>query len=218
MKRIMGSIAFHPYKLVKISHWSTLVGVLLITIASADCATSQSKDRKNPTRLTSNEVSGLIGGNLGDSYYYSFIAGPGKIRLALNLEGGKGMLTYNVIEIEVFNEKMRKIASTSVTSISGRPAQRTLPVNFSRRERVLLRINVPEGNQGSAKYRLRLSGAVEVAQGTGDANRDMTGVGERSQKDIGNCVPKQGTLVIKMKDGSRKIIDLGETETVTIVP
>ena len=203
MKRIMGSIAFHPYPLMNVWRWFTLVGVLLIMIASVDSATAQSMDRKNPTRLTSNEISGLIGGNLGDSYYYTFIAGPGKIRLTLTLEGEKGMLTYNAIEIEVFNEKVRKIASASVTSISGRSAQRTLPVNFSRRERVLLRINVPDGNQVAAKYRLRLSGAIEVAQGTGAAI---------------DCVPKQGTLVIKMKDGSRKIIDLGETETVTIVP
>ena len=215
MKRIMGSIAFHPYPLMKVCRWFTLVGVLLITIASVDSATSQSTDRNNPTRLTSNEISGLIGGNLGDSYYYTFFGGPGKIKLTLTLEGGKGMLTYNAIEIEVFNEKVRKIASASVTSISGRSAQRTLPVNFSRRERVLLRINVPEGNQVSAKYRLRLSGAIEVPQGT---RGDVAGVGESSRKDSGDCLPKQGTLVIKMKDGSRKVIDLGETETVTIVP
>jgi hypothetical protein len=218
MKRIMGSMEIHPYPLMKVTRWLILVGALLITIASVDSATAQSTDRKNPTRLTSNEVSGLIGGNLGDSYYYTFIAGPGRIRLTLTIEGGKGMLTYNAIEIEVFNEKVRKIASASVTSISGRSAQRTLPVNFSRRERVLLRINVPEGNQVSAKYRLRLSGAIELAQGTGEANGNVAGVGERSRNESGNCVPKQGTLVIKMKDGSRRIIDLGETESVTIVP
>ncbi len=32
------------------------------------------------------------------------------------------------------------------------------------------------------------------------------------------CLPKQGTLIIKMKDGSKKIIDLSEAETVTVVP
>ena len=218
MKRIMGSIAFHRYLLMKGRRWFTLVGVLLITISSVDSATSQSMDRHNPTRLTSNEISGLIGGNLGDSYYYTFNAGPGKIRLTLTLEGGKGMLTYNAIEIEVFNEKVRKIAATSVTSISGRSEQRTLPVNFSGRERVLLRIYVPEGNQVSAKYRLRLRGAIELAQGTGDPIGATTAVGERPRKESSNCVPKQGTMVIKMKDGSRKVIDLGEAETVTIVP
>jgi hypothetical protein len=33
-----------------------------------------------------------------------------------------------------------------------------------------------------------------------------------------DCLPKQGTLIIKMKDGSKKIIDLGEAETITVVP
>src|SRR4030095_11231232 len=109
MKKIMGSQAFHPYPLMRVCRWFTLVGVLFITIASADSANSQSMDRDNPTRLTSNEISGSIGGNLGDSYYFTFIAGPGKIKLSLTLEGEEGMLTYNAIEIEVFNEKVRKI-------------------------------------------------------------------------------------------------------------
>ena len=33
-----------------------------------------------------------------------------------------------------------------------------------------------------------------------------------------NCLPKQGTLIIKMKDGSKKIVDLSDAETVTVVP
>lgn len=218
MKRIISSVAFHPYRFLKVCRWFTLVGVLSVTIASVDPAASQSMDRNNPTRLTSNEISGLIGGNVGNGYYFTFFAGPGKIRLTLTLEGGKGMLTYSAVEMAVFNEKVRKIASASVTSISGRSAQRTLAVNFSRRERVLLRINVPEGNQGTAKYRLRLSGAIELAQATGDALGDVARVGESSRKNSADCLPKHGTLVIKLKDGSRKIIDLGEAETVTIVP
>jgi hypothetical protein len=39
-----------------------------------------------------------------------------------------------------------------------------------------------------------------------------------SKTDYLECLPKQGTLIVKMKDGSKKIIDLSEAETVTIVP
>ena len=30
--------------------------------------------------------------------------------------------------------------------------------------------------------------------------------------------PKKGTMIIKMKDGSKKIIDLSEAEKITVVP
>jgi len=33
-----------------------------------------------------------------------------------------------------------------------------------------------------------------------------------------DCLPKRGTLIIKMKNGSKKIIDLSEAETLTFVP
>lgn len=33
-----------------------------------------------------------------------------------------------------------------------------------------------------------------------------------------NCLPKRGTLIVKMKDGSKKMIDLSEAQAITVVP
>jgi hypothetical protein len=62
----------------------------LALVASANAASAQSKDRANPTELTSNEISGLIDSDSrGNVYYYSFWAKPGEVVITLTVEPGR---------------------------------------------------------------------------------------------------------------------------------
>lgn len=202
------------------------LGLLLVLIISATPAYSQSRDKNNPTRLTSKEIAGVIGDNRGESYYYTFFAGPGELTLTLKLEGGgRPQFGSNVsfISFQLFNEDDQMIGSRMVTAFNDNTEQGVERINFSRRRRVLLRINVSEHNLASAKYWLRLDGSVDVS-GTASTKFNLADVKDGGGSNIdavnekGNCLPKQGTLIVKMKDGSKKIIDLSEAETVTIVP
>lgn len=47
-------------------------------VAPADPAHAPPRGKAGPPRLTSNQVAGLVGDNLGDSYYYTFVADPGE--------------------------------------------------------------------------------------------------------------------------------------------
>ena len=68
-------------------------------------------------------------------------------------------------------------------------------------------------------FRLRIGGAVEFGAKTNSFNAALAEAeAEERENKKGNCLPKQGTLIIKMKDGSKKIVDLSEAETVTVVP
>lgn len=51
-----------------------------------------------------------------------------------------------------------------------------------------------------------------------EAGVDLSFSDVLENKKTDNCLPKRGTLIIKMKDGSKKIIDLSEAETITVVP
>ena len=60
---------------------------LFLTITSVGSANAQSKDRDNPTRLTSNVISGLTGPSYReDKYYFTFVAGPGELTITLSVE------------------------------------------------------------------------------------------------------------------------------------
>ena len=227
MKRMMSFVVSYLNALLS-DRWLTAFGVALILVASVGSAKSQSRDRANPTRLTSTEISGVIGDNPGDVYYYTFVAGPGEVVLTFTLQGERGLGAMNHIAFALFNEDGRRISTTSATAMLGRQEQKVARVSFSRRQRVLLSIGISEHQNGSAKYWLRLSGPVDVSQ---DAPSKEKSVGEEFQESLNRhaegsgkqsqgteCLPKQGTLIVKMKDGSKQIIDLSKAETVTIVP
>jgi hypothetical protein len=49
------------------------------------------------------------------------------------------------------------------------------------------------------------------------ATQESTSLNNKTNN-LEKCLPRGGTLIIKMKDGSKKIIDLNEAETITVVP
>lgn len=199
-------------------------GFLLMLIAFASSINAQSKDRDNPTRLTSNEISGTIGGNLGDDYYYTFTAGPGEITITVSVEAGRdGAISFNTVRFDLFDEDSRTIASKSQSAGSGHTEDGVVRLKLARRQRLLLRISIPDLNygMGTGKYRLRLGGSVELLPATSGSGVDVNTLKSFNDTNTAakvECLPKKGTLIVKMKDGSKRIIDLNEAETVTIVP
>ena len=202
-----------------------LATMSLIVIAVApNSAIAQSTDIGNPTRLTSNEISGSFDSEKkGDNYFYSFTAGPGEVVITFSLKG-PGSLTTSQYSVSVLDENSKELGNGFVTAGGGNSEQQVLRVKVPRKQVVLLRIrNLTVIGGGTATYRLRVSGDVHIAQ---EAEADPLEAAtlrsiemRRNQSRNGlECLPKQGTLIVKMKDGSKKIIDLSEAETVTIVP
>jgi hypothetical protein len=180
--------------------------ILLLTLnATVGSANPQSKDRDNPTRLTTNVISGAIStDNNKDNYHYSFVAGPGEVTITLTVESGSGSVSSTGFDL--YDEDAKKIAGKYVTASGGRSEQVVERVNVTRRQPLLLRI-VVASIMGSGSYRLRLSGVVDSSQDR-SSSRDNT--------DNPECLPKRGILRVKMKDGSVRRIDLGEAEEITI--
>jgi hypothetical protein len=202
-----------------------VLGVLLTLTTLVGSAHAQSKDRDNPTRLTSNEISGVIGGNLGNDYYYTFVAGPGELTITVTVEPGRDAgISFNTMRFDLFDEDARQLTGKSQSAGSGHTEQGVVRLQLGRRQRLLLRVSIPESNHGmgTGKYRLRLSGSVETntptATGSGVNVADLKLFDDANSGAKGNCLPKTGTLIVKMKDGSKRIIDLSEAATVTIVP
>jgi len=227
MKRITTFAATHfsalqkPRRLVYI----TLL-LLLILISSPRFSNAQSKDRDYPTWLTSNEISGeLTPANKKANYYYAFMAGPGELTITVTVESGPGYYADSV-NFELFDEDAKSLTSKYVSSISGRSEQAVERINVTRRQRILLRLAFDGTGpyRSPGKYRVRFGGAIDASRdeetsgGTDPVSRMEAASNAQRRKESGDCLPKSGTLIIKMKDGSKKIIDLNEAETITVVP
>ena len=213
-----------------IDHIVCLMAVLVVIAFTAYSANAQSTDINNPTRLTSTEISGSFDGDKqGDNYFYSFTAGPGELVITFSLKG-PGSLTTSQYSVAVLDENSKELGSKFITAGGGNSEQQVLRANVPRKQVVLLRIRILAMiGGGTATYRLRVSGAIALDRDTStrvsdpllDATRSAEELERQSQgrkTDKLECLPKQGTLIVKMKDGSKKIIDLNEAETITVVP
>ena len=207
------------------------VFILLVLMSLTGLTQAQSTDRDNPTRLKSNEISGLIDSeSRGHFYYYSFMAGPGEVSIMLTVEPGRPVestVGLTSVGFSLYDRNAEALTSKSVSTYSaGGPGQAVARVEVTRRQSVVLGINIPEGSiyrTVGGKYRLRINGAVDLVHDRSDTKDDSRGL---TQADVeaalrskpGECLPKQGTLIVKMKDGTKRIIDLSEALEVTIVP
>ncbi len=182
------------------SIWKSLFSLAFI-MALAAVATGQSTDRDNPTKLTSQEISGYVDGdNSGKLYYYSFVAGPGEVVITLDV---KAVGYHTSTGFDIFDQNAQMITNERVSAIKGGEERRVNRFVLSRKSSLIIRLT-PGGTYGkheSGAFRLRLSGAV-----------DVSGASQPT------CLPKQGTLRIKMKDGSVKEIDLKQADEITIQP
>jgi hypothetical protein len=211
---------------------STAGVLLLFLIILSGSATAQSKDRTQPTQLRLREISGVINdSNAGDTYYYRFDAGPGELKITLTVEATKKSTNTCDVSFEIFNEDALPIGSGRADAMDGDTDQKIERIDLPRRQTVLLKLRLTKneylsriGVTSSGKFLLRLDGATYFGATVDDVNAairrgpTVADVNAAESSRRGECLPRQGTLIVKMKDGSKKIIDLSEAETVTIVP
>jgi hypothetical protein len=227
MKRIVTFRASLLSALRKPYCWLCMASVLLLMLStSVDLIKAQSKDRDNPTQLTSNVISGTIRpDNKGDNYHYTFVAGPGDVTIRLTVESGGRV---NQVAFDLFDEDANSLAHNFVTAGDrARSEQIVAHVQVTRRQRVLLRIILSRFYYGPGKYRLSIDGAVDFGNHTSGAIGsvdDLDSIYAEGEKHIRECLqslpnlPELGwkTLRVKMKDGSIKRIDLSQIEEITI--
>ncbi len=203
-----------------------LVALLLFAvIASVGITNAQSKDQDHPTPITSTVISGepISPDSNGLNYYYSFVANRGDVTITLTAEASRDLVQ---VGFDLFDEKEVRLVHAAATTIVSSFSTHTTTgeavrtVTVKHRQRMVLRISIL--GAGFGKYRLRLSGSVDLAQGVDEKATPTIG-GLNASNQVGqpkhiDCLTKHGTLIVKMKDGSKKIIDLSDADTVTIVP
>jgi hypothetical protein len=190
----------------------------LVLVGSVSSLIAQSTNLDSPTSVTSNIISGSLDkGEKGRYYYYSLIAGSGEVNFTLSLGNavGGGMGVFQV-GLTILDENEVVLASFSATSGTYNGGQGTQIITLKRRQRLILQFGHTSFSSAGGEFRLRIGGAVEFE---GSTSPPPKGISSREvSSSPSECLPKRGTLIIKMKDGSKKIIDLTEADTVTVVP
>lgn len=206
MKRILAFTSLAANALRRLNR-AIIIAVVVpfMLVAPVSPAFTQSKSRDNPTPLTSPEISKYLdrksNSESAGNDYYSFSAGPGEVVITLNVLGDSKTLTY--VSFTLFDEDARAITGETVGS-SGEEEKGIKRFTLSKKQTILLRISVISPYTTAGKYRIQLSGAIDLGEGKSTSGGSL------------ECLPKQGTLVVKMRDGSTSKIDLSKAQEMTI--
>jgi hypothetical protein len=200
-------------------------------VAFVNVANAQSKDRDKPTRLTSNELSGLIDDETrGNFYYYSFMASPGEVTITLTVEPGRRVndsVGLTSVGFSVFDRNAEEVAKKYVsTSEKGGAGQGVARFDVTRPQLMTLSINIPGGDiykSVGGRYRVRIAGAIDIKQDAPSSKEPdceetfaekMESV--RVSDKLKELLPKSGILYVTLKDGSIKSFDLRQVAGVEV--
>jgi len=195
---------------------SFLLGVgLVLLIAATGSAAAQSTDRNRPTPLTSNELSGELHGNGGETFY-SFVAGPGELTIAVEVKSTDGTLAMPFELLNANGADALVCCEFAQADAPGQTGRAVKSVRLRSRQTVILHLT--EYQYGAGTYRVRLSGPISFG---GAASRGMYSSSDRQGTTAGGNrmnLPARGTLHIRMRDGSTKEIDLSLVREVSVQP
>ncbi|MDX6558694.1 MAG: hypothetical protein QOF72_1743 [Blastocatellia bacterium] len=118
---------------------------------------SFSQDQNNPTPL---ETRLIKGGSVTEKtkYFCTFMAGPGKVSLKLNVKSKKKAAVSSV-DLELFDGDSKYLASGFANPSLGDSKQQTLTANLDSKQKVVLTITV---STGVDNYSLGVAGAVGI--------------------------------------------------------
>lgn len=189
-----------------------LVPSLLLVIAAASVAMAQSRDRDHPTPINNNELRGSLKGRGGESFY-SFTAGPGDLTITVEVKSTDGTLAMPFELLEANAADSILCCEGAQAGTTGETGRTVKTVRIRSRRTVILHLT--EYEYGAGTFFVRLSGAVAFG-GESDSpqgNRiGYKGPGDRMG------MPANGTLHIRMKDGSTKEIDLSLVQDISVHP
>jgi hypothetical protein len=200
----------------KIMKKSTLFAVILILFVTVSVL-SQSQNPDRPTPIISNEVTKNVSAGDTNQYFYSFVAGPGTLTITAEI---KGVERSQVVYFELLEKNGADDISGSSgyaqTGDGGNMTREIVNVKIDKRRTILLKVT-PQPLLENAQYRIRLSGSA-ISNDQIKVDKKPIATTNNGKRESGESVkvPAKGILVIKMKNGSTKEIDLSLVREILI--
>lgn len=226
-------------------NWKAFALMMFLMLAAFISSNSaQSGDPDNPTPLSSNELKGSLGG-ADKEFYYSFVAGPGKVTVTVDIKASEGVTSMTL------NFSAAESADVLVMSpATHRGSKREVDsFNLDERQTVVMKLASTGSYKGS--YQIRLDGAVKSKSDSDAPSSDTDAPSsdteapsppkkesspkkesppiidlirraatevESVRRFSADCLPKSGTLTFVMSDGTVKEINLKNVQKVSHKP
>ncbi len=134
---------------------------LLVLVTATGSAFAQSKDRDHPTPFTSDEINGeLKGVDEEIEYFYSFTAGPGEIKIIVDVKSSDGTTGTAFELLDADGNKVLICCEGAQADSGGQSGRDVASIKLEKRQTVVLHLTPFKYGRGS--YRVRLTGATDL--------------------------------------------------------
>lgn len=189
--------------------------MFLMFAAFTGSSSAQSGDADNPTPLASKELKGSLGG-ADKEQYYSFVAGPGKVTVTVDIKAGGGVASMTL------SFSAAESADILVMPLASHRGNKREVDSFNLEKKQTVGMKIASTGSYNGSYQIRLDGAVDFGSAGSPSSKnsiDDTSSPKSSTGDVSvDCLPKSGTLTFVMSDGTVKEINLKNLQKVSQKP
>ena len=188
---------------------------LLFVFVLFNAATfAQSTDIDNPTVVMQSTVQGKHPGNTEEAvvYYYTFTAGPGVLKVTTDQKSG-GIIANPKLSWELTDASFNNLESDDLDQ-AGTLERKVKEIKLTKKQKVILKVGVAEDVN---LFKFQFTGAVSFTPPkTGNEDIPEISGDTTTQSTQQICMPRNGTIIMTMKDGKKAKVDLSKVQKIEI--
>ncbi len=189
--------------------------LLFVFVLCSAAAFAQSTDIDNPTVVTQSVVQGKHPGNTEEDvvYYYTFTAGPGVLKVTTD-QKSVGIIGNPNLIWELTDANFNAIESDDLYGVTTLD-RKVKEIKLTKKQKVILRVELDDDVK---LFKFQFTGAVSFtpAQSGGNENIPEISGDTTTQSTQQICMPRNGVIIMTMKDGKKAKVDLSKVQKIEI--
>ena len=189
--------------------------LLFVFVLFNAAAFAQSTDPDSPTLVTQTMVQGKLTGE-ATAYYYTFTAGPGVLKVTLDLKSQTTSSAF--INWQLTDANFKELESSHIYA-NAAGEREVKEINLPKKQKVILKVE-GSADYAPANFKFQFTGAVAFTGGMsgGGSNQDIPEISgdTTTQSTQQICMPRNGVIIMTMKDGKKAKVDLSKVQKIEI--
>ncbi len=199
----------------KTNFFGTAFSLLFVLFLFGTTVFAQSTDPDNPTVVTKREIQGKNIGDDLETYYYTFTAGPGILKVTTDMKHNSSSGRTAVMDFILLDSNFKEIKH--VDSLISEDARSILEIQLNKKQKVILKLDV---GLNTGNFKMQFDGAVNFSGGmsSGSGNQNIPEIsGDTTTESTQQiCMPRNGVVIMTMKDGKKAKVDLNKVQKIEI--
>jgi hypothetical protein len=142
--------------------FSIMFATAILVTSQITRANAQSTDRDVPTNLTTNIISTTGLKSEAKTYFYTFIAKPGELKLTLDIDAGSTNGNGVVSTVSIQDKDGNEFSQFLAGATPGIPGRQVKKIKFAQPTQVILMLTSPQGATANYTSKIKIEGDYQL--------------------------------------------------------